>query len=62
MISAVGSVPVFVSDQSRAVEFYTARLGFVANFFWVCYVPFGILNAVCNGAGVRVGAWVGMCG
>jgi len=29
MISAVGSVPVFVSDQSRAVEFYTARLGFV---------------------------------
>jgi predicted enzyme related to lactoylglutathione lyase len=29
VISAVGSVPVFVADQSRAVEFYTERLGFV---------------------------------
>lgn len=28
MIGTIGSVPVFVSDQGRALEFYKERLGF----------------------------------
>ena len=29
MIGSIASVPVFVNDQSRSVQFYTERLGFV---------------------------------
>jgi predicted enzyme related to lactoylglutathione lyase len=28
MITTIGSVPIFVSDQSRALEFFTKKLGF----------------------------------